>query len=136
CLLHTEKPSHLQLPKQLCISNDHQSPPCCSTCYKHEREHLKRSLSPSHVNEQQHNYSQASSELHESIRKRQRKSTSLNHSPSSAKLNFPRNENLHTHHCVDQHYHSIENQKKLSSQNLLTRIENQMKNQYLNQSGQ
>ncbi|CAF3305857.1 unnamed protein product [Rotaria socialis] len=136
CLLHTEKPSHLQLPKQFCISNDHQSSPCCSTCYKHEREYLKRSVSPSHINEQQHNYSQTSSELHENVRKRQRKSTSLNHSSSSAKFNFPRNENLHTNQCVDQHYHSIENQKKLSSQNLLTRIENHMITQYFNQSGQ
>ncbi|CAF1329841.1 unnamed protein product [Rotaria sordida] len=137
CLLHTEKSSHLPLPKQFFIANDNQSSPCCSTCYKHEREHLKRSLSPSsYTNEQQHNYSQTnistSSEANENVKKRQRKSTSLNHISSPNKLIFSHNENLHNDLYFDHHFQLLENQKKLSSQQLLTRIENHMIHQYSN----
>lgn len=139
-MLHPEKASHLPLPKQFSISNDNQSPPCSSTCYKHEREHSKRSLSPSHTNEQQHRFSQTSIETsfesNENVRKRLRKSTTSSRTSSPAKSNFLHNENLHTDHCIDQHYQSTDNQKKLSSQHLLTRIENHMINQYCNQSGQ
>ena len=47
CLLHKEGPSYLPLPKQIPISMTNHSEPCSSTCYKHQRETLKRSLSPS-----------------------------------------------------------------------------------------
>ncbi len=121
CLLHKEKSSHLPLPKQFSISIDNQSLPCSSTCYKHEREHLKRSLSPSYINEQQqqHNrlqtYLSISSESTENVKKRPRRST-------SNKLIFSPNENLH------HNLQFIETQKKLTSQQFLTRIENHMIN--------
>ncbi|CAF4166465.1 unnamed protein product [Rotaria sp. Silwood2] len=135
CLLHKEKPSHLPLPKQFFIYNDNQSSPCSSTCYKHEREHLKRSLSPSYANEQ-HNCSQThistSSEPSENVKKRQRKSTSLSHISSPCKSIYSHNENLRNDVCLDHHFQLLEHQKKLSSQQLLTRIENHMINQYSN----
>jgi hypothetical protein len=118
CLLHKEKSSHLPLPKQFSISIDKQSSPCSSTCYKHEREHLKRSLSPSYSNDR---YLSPSSESIENVRKRPRKS-------SSNKLNLPPNENLH-HHFFDI-------QKKQTSQQLLTRIENHMINSSSSQQQQ
>ncbi len=52
CLLHKEGPSYLPLPKQIPILMNNQSEPCNSTCYKHQREHLKRALSPSESSEQ------------------------------------------------------------------------------------
>ena len=52
CLLHKEGPSYLPLPKQISISPNSQSEPCGSTCYKHQREHHKRPLSPTESPEQ------------------------------------------------------------------------------------
>ena len=51
CLLHKEGPSYLPLPKPIPIATNNQSEPCSSTCYKHRREHRKRSLSPSESSE-------------------------------------------------------------------------------------
>ncbi len=113
CLLHNEKFSHLPLPKQFSISNDHSSSPCSSTCYKHEREHSKRSLSPSYIHEQEDNYS-------ENSRKRPRKSISSN------RLILPPNENLPTNLCLP----FFDTQKK----HLLTRIENHMIHNHINVS--
>ncbi len=83
CLLHKEGPSYLPLPKQISISTYNQSEPCNSTCYKHQRAHNKRSLSPSsYTNELT---------VH---KKRQRKisNENLNHN-----FNFQSNEILKRH---------------------------------------
>ena len=129
CLLHKEKPSHLPLPKHISITADRSSSPCSSTCYKHEREHLKRSLSPPYAHELQadHLSSALSSpcERRENIYKRRRPSSSLHTTPSSNKLLPSYNENVH----VDPPHQLVDGQKKLTP-NLLTRIENYMKNQF------
>jgi hypothetical protein len=120
CLLHKEKFAHLPLPKQFSIANDHSSSPCSSTCYKHQREHSKRSLSPSSIHEQDHNYCQTYLPI-ENNRKRPRKST------SSKQLILSPNENLPTNHC---HPFFDNTQKK----HLLTRIENHMNHNHTNTS--
>ncbi|CAF3696406.1 unnamed protein product [Adineta steineri] len=132
CLLHKEKSSHLPLPEQISICNDNQSSPCSSSCYKHEREHLKRSLSPpSHINEESSHsqtYRSISSDLNENVNKRRRKSTPFRRISSSNKLIYSHNENFRTDLYLDSHLQLLENQKKLTSQQLLTRIENHMTN--------
>ena len=112
CLLHKEKYSHLPLPKQFSILPDHSSASCSSTCYKHERERLKRSLSPSYLTEQE-TYLPI-----ENMKKRARKSTSstdLIHPPTE---NPPLNLSLPFHEPPKKH--------------LLTRIENHMIHSPLN----
>lgn len=52
CLLHKEGPSYLPPPSQISISMNNQTEPCCSSCYKHQREPQKRSLSPTDTSDQ------------------------------------------------------------------------------------
>ena len=108
CLLHKEKFAHLPLPKQFTLSTSDQTAPCSSTCYKHEREQCKRSLSPSYLDEQEPN-----SLPIEQAKKRSRKSTSPN------RIVLPsQDENLPHNLCLL----FSDSQKK----HLLTRIENHM----------
>ncbi len=91
CLLHKEGPSYLPLPKQISISTNNQSEPCGSTCYKHQRDHRKRSLSPSESS---------------GHKKRQRKTS--HKSISNENRNLPSNE-ISKRHSV-QYLTRIENQ--------------------------
>ena len=108
CLLHKETFSHLPLPKQFILSTNDQTSPCSSTCYKHEREHTKRSLSPCYLDEEEQNYLPI-----EQAKKRSRKSNS-------------QNENLPINLSISL----LETQKKY----LLTRIENHMNTSHTNSS--
>ncbi|UJR26244.1 hypothetical protein I4U23_007584 [Adineta vaga] len=124
CLLHKDIPCYLPLPNQYCLSVNNQSSPCSSTCYKHEREKLKRSLSPSYTNEEQNqSYHATQPERTENVRKRPRKSAPVRRILSSNKLNHFHNENFRIDHY---HLHVLDIQKKVTSQQLLTRIENHM----------
>ncbi|UJR22770.1 hypothetical protein I4U23_025802 [Adineta vaga] len=112
CLLHKEGPSYLPLPKKFSLSLDNQSEPCSATCYKHQREQLKRPLSPS---------SACSNESITSIdnnnKKRQRRNSNI--------MLIISDENLTHEHPLDVNVRQIDVQKRLSTQ-CLTRIENQM----------
>ncbi|CAF1245391.1 unnamed protein product [Adineta steineri] len=110
CLLHKEGPSYLPLPKQFAISYNNHSIQCSSTCYKHQREHLKRSLSPS---------STASESIDQinTHKKRQRR--------GSNKISLSPDENFRTNLSVDINLQLIESQRRYSLQ-CLTQIENHM----------
>jgi len=109
CLLHTEKSIHLPLPKHYSINFDSTPTSCSSNCYKHEREHLKRSLSPTHHYESSHSNDEEIEPM-ENVKKRPRKTTP--------------NENIRVDH---EHFLSNDQQKKFSA-HFLTRIENHMSN--------
>jgi hypothetical protein len=115
CLLHKEKFAHLPLPQQFSLANESSSTPCSSTCYKCERAHSKRPLSPSYAHEEDHNYSPI-----ENNRKRPRKST------PSHRLILPPDENLPINLC-----HPLFDTPK---KHLLTRIENHMNQNHLDTS--
>ena len=111
CLLHKEGPFHLPLPKQFFISHNDHSEPCSSTCYKHQREEFKRSLSPPlHTDE--------SVDQIENYNKRQRK--------LSNKIIITSNENdTNDDHCYHFDFHSYETRQKYYP-HCLSRIENRM----------
>ncbi len=72
--------------------------------------------------------------MNENVRKRRRKSTPLQRISSSNQLRLSHNENFVTNLCVYPPLQLLETQKKITSQQLLTRIENHMINENSNQS--
>ncbi|CAF0889232.1 unnamed protein product [Adineta ricciae] len=117
CLLHKEGPTHLPLPKKFSLTFDNQTESCGSTCYKLQRDHLKRPLSPST------SPTESTTSPDNNNRKRQRRSSSNQTSVMS-------DENLHNENPLDINVRSTDVQKRISS-HYLTRIENQMDNQLL-----
>lgn len=131
CLLHTGKSPHLPLPKQFSISYDSKSPACSSACYKQEREHLKRSLSPSQTNESDANHCEtvhtSPADSIESVKKRRRQSTSLSRLSATNKTHPP-NENTQSDLAVEDHRLPLSDNQKMFTSHFLSRIENRMKN--------
>jgi hypothetical protein len=95
CLLHKEGPLYLSLPKQIPILTNNQSEPCSSTCYKHQREHRKRALSPSESTER---------------KKRQRKASITNENLNSQITEHPKRHSFQYLTRIENHivYQSIQ----------------------------
>ncbi|CAF1088582.1 unnamed protein product [Adineta ricciae] len=123
CLLHKDSPSYLPLPEKFSLTIDAQSSPCCPTCYKHQREQVKRPLSPSYTNDEHNPIETYLPTATGNVRKRPRKSIPVRRILSPNQGNLSHNENFR----VDQYHLQMSDiQKKLPSQQLLTRIENHM----------
>ena len=128
CLLHTGKSPHLPLPKQCSISSDTKLSPCSLGCYKHEREPLKRSLSPPQTNESEVHHFDAvhssPSDCVESVKKRRRQSTPLSRLSATNNTNSPSENDL----GVEDYRPPLLDSPKTLTSHFLARIENRMKN--------